>query len=128
MGKRKIVVVDDEEFVRMSVFRNLEAEFDSDIVLALEPKGSARHTALLIIDEGPDVIVMDLGFNHLSFDGGDVIRALRENGFAGEIILFSGFIPEDKKTSLEACEVLAYIQKPNLNVLKETLKTALRLG
>jgi len=124
MGIR-IVIVDDDSFVGNALVRNLRDEFSSEVILLLKPEGSAKHTAKLVLNENPDIVIMDLSFSGLSFDGGHVIQALREEGFKGNIILFSGFIPEDKKTSLEACEVLAYIQKPNLDVLKETLKIAL---
>ncbi|MDP6566890.1 MAG: EAL domain-containing response regulator [Alphaproteobacteria bacterium] len=93
------LIVDDEPFIVKVVSRMLQGMGATTIASA-----SNGHEALDIVKTAsppPDVVLCDL--NMPGMDGIEVLRHLAENGYGGNVILFSG---EDKKV-LDTAQTLA---------------------
>jgi len=122
MGTIRIVVVDDEAMIRTVVFRKL-ALWGYPETVGIVPEMSSEHTAQLILDAAPNIVVIDHDFG-LDFTGVNVAELLRQEGFEGDIIVFSSHSVEAQKALFGPYEILAYVVKPDSQGLREPLERA----
>lgn len=59
-------------------------------LLPLEPFESIERTGQMVRDLQPDVIIIGFGLSRPDVNGADVIRSLRNQGFAGYFVANSG--------------------------------------
>ena len=114
----KILLVDDEkEFVhtlseRLTA-RNLEASVAYDGEQALS----------MVDDDAPEVMVLDLKMPGI--DGLEVLRRMKKQSPATEVIILTGHGSEAEKTLAEELGAFAYLHKPiDIEVLARTMKEA----
>jgi CheY-like chemotaxis protein len=96
------VVADDDEDFRDVLELWLSARSAWDVHAAAD-----GQEALELITPAVDVVVLDREMPNLS--GGDVVRALSNDGFDGEIVVVSGNVSD---ASLPAEDVSRYLTKP----------------
>ena len=115
----RIVVVDDETMIRDVLVRRL-ALWGYPEAIGVVPEGSAGRTTQLVLDAEPDIVVSDHDLK-LNFTGVDVVERLRLEGFKGKIIVFSSLPTEAQRALFGPYEIAAYVIKPDLEGLKESL-------
>ncbi len=116
----KILVIDDEESIRLTFSAFLEREGHTVI------SASGYEDALDLLDEKPDLVFVDILLDVMS--GMDILKVIRDRGLVCPVVLVTG--EPSLETATEALRLGAYdyLQKP---VKKEALlritKQALRL-
>ena len=97
-SERQLAILDDD--VHLCAFMREVAQlagFHTSVA------HDGRHLATLLASN-PEVLLLDLAMPHV--DGVEVIRQLAKTGFAGSLVLISGFDP----LMLESTKMLAELQ------------------
>ena len=103
--KANILIVDDEEVVRLSHLRSLEGSNCST-----RAAGDGRE-ALMVMEQDPaDVVLLDLRMPDL--DGMDVLKAIKQRWPDSEVVVITGY--PSLETAKEAVRLGAfnYLTKP----------------
>ncbi|MBA2779691.1 two-component system response regulator NarL [Billgrantia kenyensis] len=79
-----ILIIDDHPLLRRGVAQLLELEDDLELV---GDTGEPQQGVRLAAELDPDMILLDL--NMPGMDGIQTLKALRESGFAGRIVMFT---------------------------------------
>ncbi len=103
-GRRKVLLADDDPFVRSLLKKALREEFD----VAMAEDGVEALT--LTLREKPDVLVLDIMLPKLT--GFEVTRSLRACGFAQPILLVSGLIDPNERVRGLSLGANDFITKP----------------
>ncbi len=118
-----VLVVDDEPGMRNFLDKTLGRR-----VGQVHSAGSAEEADVLVRRHRFDLLVLDISLPGIS--GIEWLRALRERGFAGEVVLMTGFA--DLDTAIEALRAGAsdFLLKPFrvtqlLNAVRQSLEKAL---
>lgn len=114
MNKPRLLIIDDDEFMRRMLQRIVEPVSDR-----AEVEGCAR-SALARLDQPdgrPNIIILDLKMPDI--DGVQFARILSERGFDGSVILISGTDERILQTTTallrrQTIDVLGYFKKPVL--------------
>ena len=115
---KKILLVDDEkEFVHTLSERLQTRNLDSAVVYDGEQALSVLET------EAPEVMVLDLKMPGI--DGLEVLRRVKRDHPATEVIILTGHGSEQEEKLAEELGAFAYLNKPvDIDVLAETMKKA----
>jgi len=120
MPTSKFLLVDDEKEYVMTLSERLEMrDFESDVAYD-------GQEALRYVDEHePDVMVLDLRMPGIG--GIDVLRRIKQEHPAVEVIILTGHGTEKDRQMAEELGAFAYLQKPvDIDVLARTMKEAQR--
>ncbi|MCX7856776.1 MAG: response regulator [Deltaproteobacteria bacterium] len=102
--KKKILVVDDEDFICDMFKHVLSDKFDITCCLSGEE-------ALKEIDRSDfDIIVLDIIMPGIK--GDEVLRKIRETGKEVKVIVSSGYMREDQREKIKKLKVEAFLDKP----------------
>ena len=113
----KILIVDDEEGIRMLYAMELEDEGYDVITL---PDG--KNLLAIVEEESPDCIVLDIKMRE--YNGLDLLQQIRKRHYDLPVILNSAY--SSFKVDLKAVAADYYVVKSSdLSELKEKLKIAL---
>jgi CheY-like chemotaxis protein len=116
-GMPKILIVDDEEGIRMLYSMELEDEGYDVITL---PDG--KDLLLVIEKEAPDCIILDIKMRE--YNGLDLLQQIRKRHYDLPVILNSAY--SSFKVDLKAVAADYYVVKSSdLGELKDKLKVAL---
>jgi len=116
----RILVVDDEQIVRVQVRRMVEAHGYSVLEA---PDG--RSALALLEREAVDLVLLDVTMPDL--DGTEVVREVRQRGLEVPIVLISGYADFLLETRLEPEVYSGFLAKPfRLDDLIATVRRALR--
>jgi len=119
MNKGRVLIVDDEEIVRVSCRRILVPEG-----YEVKSAGSAAE-GLAILSDGPiDVVLTDLKMPDI--DGIEVLRRVKEEWPDTEVVMITGY--QTINTALQAIKLGAfdYIEKPFIpNDIVEAIEKAI---
>jgi DNA-binding response OmpR family regulator len=121
LGSRRILVIDDDEALRLSLSEQLQ--HDGEFVCTEADSG---ERALALVDDGRfDAILLDLGLPDA--DGRDICREMRRRGVTAPIIMLTAADSEsDTVLGLDA-GANDYVTKPfRLGVLLARLRAHLR--
>lgn len=110
-------VICDDDAVLRSVVADLAQEAGLDVVAETDQGGDVLN---LVRRFGIDVVVLDLSLGIMS--GNQVLAALREEGLAPLIVVFSAYAGDDPE--LRALGARWVVDKPDLAHLAEALKEA----
>ena len=102
----RILVVDDEETVRLSVARILQ-KFGYDVITAADGSGAL---AAMSGERAVDLILMDVTMPMM--DGPTAARELRERGVGAPIVLMSGYAEEELVSRGVMIHVDGFLKKP----------------
>lgn len=106
MARKKILVVDDEQFNRDLMAQILEEEYD--LIMAVDGKEAMEKA----VQELPDLILMDLGMPGL--DGWDTTRQIKANDSLNHIPIIAitshAMVGEEAKARKAGCD--DYMPKP----------------
>ncbi|HAL38651.1 MAG TPA: hypothetical protein DCP03_11260 [Polaromonas sp.] len=103
--KAKILVVDDEEVVRLSYFRTLSGERCSVEVVR------DGKDALQMMGQQPfDVVLLDLRMPEM--DGMTVLKAIKEKWPESEVIIITGYPAVDSAKEAVTLGAYGYLAKP----------------
>ena len=97
-AERQLAILDDD--VHLCAFMREVAQLAG---FRTSVAHDGRHLATLLASN-PEVLLLDLAMPHV--DGVEVIRQLAKTGFAGSLVLISGFDP----LMLESTKMLAELQ------------------
>ncbi|MBW2107994.1 MAG: response regulator [Deltaproteobacteria bacterium] len=115
--KKKILIVDDEEVIRLLYGEELEEE-GYDVITA----GSGHGLIELIKKEKPDLVVLDIKM--AEHDGLDLLQDIRKNFYNIPVILCSAY--SSFKGDLKSIAADYYVVKSaDLTELKQKIKMAL---
>ena len=115
----RILVVDDEEFVRY-VLKEMLVTADYDVATA----DNGRQAMLLFMRERFDLIIADIVMPEM--DGIEVLRAVKEIDSAMPVILISGYPSAETAVRVTEMGAAEYITKPfNTDMLKLTVAKVL---
>lgn len=113
----KILIVDDEEGIRMLYSMELQ---DEGYEVITRPDG--RNLLEVVEEEQPDCVVLDIKMRE--YDGLDLLQQLRKKHYDLPVILNSAY--SSFKVDLKAVAADYYVVKSSdLSELKEKLKVAL---
>jgi DNA-binding response OmpR family regulator len=117
---KKILVVDDDEAIRMLYAEELEEE-GYDVIMW----GEACRLMELIAEESPDLVVMDIKLGQSS--GLDLLQDIRNTYYQLPVILCTGYplFSTDMKSIAADCYVL---KSSDLFELKTRIASALQPG
>jgi len=105
MNKKKVLVIDDEDIVRISCSRTL-APVGFEVRLARN-----GVEGLKILEEGPfDLVLTDLKMPDM--DGIEVLRRIKEGWPAVEVIIITGYQTVDTAVKSIKLGAFDYIEKP----------------
>jgi CheY-like chemotaxis protein len=110
-------VICDDDAVLRSVVADLAQEAGLDVVAETDQGGDVLN---LVRRFGIDVVVLDLSLGIMS--GNQVLAALRQEGLAPLIVIFSAYAADDPE--LRALGARWVVDKPDLAHLAEALKEA----
>jgi DNA-binding response OmpR family regulator len=114
---KKILIVDDEEVIRMLYGEELEDE-GYDVITT----GSGHGLVELIRREGPDLIILDIKM--AEHDGLDLLQDVRKEFYNIPVILCSAY--SSYKGDLKSIAADYYVVKSaDLSELKQKIKMAL---
>lgn len=119
MPRKKIVVVDDDEFIRKTFF--LIFHKDYDVYLAKD-----GEEALLRFQNAPvDLIISD--FRLPKLDGLEMISRFREGGFSGNVFLISAYPGKVDRPVLRKLNIGRFFAKPlDLDALTGSVRQVLK--
>jgi DNA-binding NtrC family response regulator len=103
--KAKILVVDDEEVVRLSYFRSLSGE---RCKVELAESGSVALQAMT--KQAFDVVLLDLRMPEM--DGLVVLKHMKESWPDSEVVVITGYPAIDTAKQAVAMGAYAYLAKP----------------
>jgi PAS domain S-box-containing protein len=101
----RVLVVDDEEAVRMFLHRALEQRG-----YAVAEAGDGRSALTALAGDGADVVVLDMTMPDL--DGAEVVRRVREAGSRVPIVLSSGYVDAAQERALDRASFQGFLSKP----------------
>jgi DNA-binding response OmpR family regulator len=114
---KKILIVDDEEVIRMLYAEELEEE-GYDVITA----GSGHGLIAMIRDEKPDLVILDIKM--AEHDGLDLLQDIRREFYNIPVILCSAY--SSFKGDLKSIAADYYVVKSaDLSELKQKIKMAL---
>jgi len=116
-NKPKILIVDDQESVRITVGMHFE-EAGYNVLMA----GSAKEALSLIKKENPQIILSDR--NMPDTNGIELLKEIRKFNSQVKVVIMSGDkLDPVTKTEIEKLNVLDYIDKPvDFEHLQKTLR------
>ncbi len=117
LGKRKVLVVDDEHLIAFSLSAYLET-MNFDVVWTL----SSTEALSLIRERAFDIMITDVFLEHMT--GLELVTELRKRDRNCKIVLMSAILEWTKiEKELAHLDVQAFLEKPfELSVVYETLK------
>jgi len=117
--KKRILIVDDEESMRLLLGRTVEALANVEITLA----GTCEEALHLAGSRAYDVILLDLLMPGVG--GIEVLKAIRSSSPNRQVpvIIVSVMADEDTKIVCQSLGISAYVVKP---VVRESLLAAVR--
>jgi CheY-like chemotaxis protein len=117
-AKPKILLVDDEKEFVLTLSERLETR---NLGSAIAYDG---EEALSIMEtDAPDVMVLDLKMPGI--DGLEVLRRVKREKPATEVIILTGYGSEQEERQAKDLGAFAYLEKPvNIDVLTDTMKQA----
>lgn len=119
MGKKKILVVDDESIVRRTLEKLLTEE-NYDVVCASDGKTSLKNLA----NDNFDLVLLDIKLNEI--DGIKTLERLRTIDKNIPVILISGYLTIETIAKASEFCIFSYIRKPfQIQDLREKIKRAL---
>lgn len=104
----KVIVIDDEEIVRMGIRNLLDWEQEGFVICAEGKDG--RDGLKKVLEYRPEVVLVDIKMPGLS--GLELIRAARKEGFEGHFIILTGFAEFEFAKTAISLEVKEYLLKP----------------
>ena len=110
----RVLVVDDDEEIRVFLRTMLTLDGWDAAVAASGAEALDRFPGYQ-----PDLVVLDLMMP--AMPGIEVARRLRDQGFSGPIVLFSGFLSDDLEAEVEALG-LTPVSKPDHDALQRILR------
>jgi CheY-like chemotaxis protein len=117
---RKILLVDDEEDVRAILGRHFAAA-GFEIVEAGDPEEAAKVAAKLRVEDGPFVLVTDLGMpasGGASFHGGfEVVKRLWKMNLRPPVLMMTESLNQSLRLRARQMGVLSFVFKPTLSKL-----------
>lgn len=116
----KILIVDDEKFVRRTISRVLSCEG-----MATFEAGSGPEALHMVKQQSFDLIILDIVMDDM--DGFEVIRRLREQGVLTPVFVLSGRQADNDKVFALGIGADDYVTKPfSTSVLCAKVKACLR--
>jgi DNA-binding response OmpR family regulator len=114
----KILLVDDEEEFVTTLRERLRMRGLNTVV------AFNGHQALEIVEQvGPEIVVLDLNMPDL--DGFEVMRRIKKNHPATQVIILSGHGSSQDEAMAKLMGAFKYLQKPtNLDLLVQTIRQA----
>jgi CheY-like chemotaxis protein len=109
------ILLADDDAAQLTLLSSLLEALDHRVYTALSPS----ETLLQMARSVPDLLVMDLRFPTAA-DGLALIRAVREAGYPGPVIVLSGW-PDDLYGAPEEPMVSSIVVKGSVRVLLETV-------
>jgi signal transduction histidine kinase/CheY-like chemotaxis protein len=106
-GSGQVLVVDDEETVRVTTARMLEA---SGFTTRLADNGRTGVEEFTANPDGFTLVVLDLTMPHM--DGDEAFRLIRELRPAARVLLMSGFNEQEAIARFAGKGLAGFIQKP----------------
>lgn len=103
--KTKILVIDDEEVVRLSYLRTLSEEHCS-----VEVVRDGKDALQLMGQQPFDVVLLDLRMPEM--DGMTVLKAIKEKWPESEVIIITGYPAVDSAKEAVTLGVYGYLAKP----------------
>jgi len=117
--RKKIVVVDDDEFIRKTFF--LIFHEDYDVYLA----GDGEEALVRFNGSPVDLIITD--FRLPKLNGMEMVSRFRKNGYAGEVFLITAYPGKVDRSVLRRLDVSRFFAKPlDLDALTNSVNQALR--
>ena len=114
---RRVFLVDDDEGISTLFSRILlHAGYTVDATTS----STAALKTLRAHPEKFDVVVSD--YRMPCLNGDELIKQVKENGFLGRTVIFSGFIPRDSEAWRKTMGVDAVVEKSRIHSLVEVLK------
>ncbi len=117
---RKILLVDDEEDVRAILGRHFAAA-GFEVVEAGDPEEAAKVAAKLRVEDGPFVLVTDLGMpasGGASFHGGfEVVKRLWKMNLRPPVLMMTESLNQSLRLRARQMGVLSFVFKPTLSKL-----------
>ncbi len=107
IGKRRILVVDDEEVVRGLLVGVLSAE-GFEVLLAKD----GREAIDVFLDQSASIDLVLLDMIMPGMKGEEVLRKLREESSAVKVIVSSGYMTEEQREKLQEYGVDGFLDKP----------------
>ena len=116
-ARRRVLIIDDEESMRLLLGRTVEALPNVEITLA----GTCEEALHLAGSRRYDVILLDLLMPGVG--GIEVLKAIRSNSANGEtpVIIVSVMADEDTKMVCRSLRISDYVVKP---IVRESLVAA----
>ncbi|HKJ93535.1 MAG TPA: response regulator [Longimicrobiales bacterium] len=120
-GLRVLFVDDEEDFVRTMAERMQMRDVGGDVAL------SGAEALAMVEEERPDVMVLDLRMPGM--DGMEVLRRVKREHPAVEVIVLTGHGSAQDEAEARRLGAFDYLQKPvDMAVLLETVRKAGRAG
>ena len=107
MDKKKVLVVDDEDIVRISCKRVLEPE-GHDVTLC----SSAKEALVLLEKETFDVVLADLKMPDI--DGFELTLLIKKRWSSMKVVIMTGYITAQVRIESERAGVDFFVEKPFL--------------
>lgn len=104
MSKKTVLVVEDNDFVRMQICKFLNDEGYRTV------ESTDGQEALEIISEGADMAIVDVRMEPMS--GFDFVRTLRSNDDDTPVIVITGDENTDILSEASKLDILAVLKKP----------------
>lgn len=104
MSKKTVLVVEDNDFVRMQICKFLNDEGYRTI------ESTDGQEALEIISDGADMAIVDVRMEPMS--GFDFVRTLRSNDDDTPVIVITGDENTDILSEASKLDILAVLKKP----------------
>jgi CheY-like chemotaxis protein len=107
IGKRRILVVDDEEVVR-GLLEGVLTPAGFEVLLAKD--GGEAIDVFLNQNESIDLVLLDMIMPGMK--GEEVLKKLREQSSAVKVIVSSGYMTEEQREKLQEYRVDGFLDKP----------------
>ena len=121
----KLVIVDDEYLVRIGIRETIDWAANGIEVIGDAPNGKQGYE--MIKELNPDLVITDIKMPIMN--GVDLVKALHNDGFNGEIVVLSGY--KDFEYAKETFEngIFSYVVKPidNNELLEVVLRAVAKL-
>ena len=104
MSKKTVLVVEDNDFVRMQICKFLNDEGYDTV------ESTDGQEALEIISDGADMAIVDVRMEPMS--GFDFVRTLRSNDDNTPVIVITGDENTDILSEASRLDILAVLKKP----------------
>ncbi len=107
----KILIVDDEKIVHLAIKAMINWSEGRFAFAGSEPNGLAAYKA--VIDDPPDIIISDIKMPVM--DGVELVKALRDLDFSGEILIISNYNDFKMVRSCLKYGAFDYLMKVGIN-------------